>query len=533
MTSEAKLAANRRNAQRSTGPRTAAGKARVRRNALQHGLAVPVSDDQQTAEQIERLAIELAAGSLVPAQQNLARRAAEAQVELLRVRRTKLDGVGQTAKHLANGNGGALPKGKRTDMAFAFTTEALAAYDRYEGRALSRRNRAARKLQVAQAARPKKVVEEVGPRVPQRTRAGRNPFDREVWGLVVADLMKFVARAEVSKPYHFSSQLPSGLQRLIATLSGSIDLDGDRALVNVSFDVDGERVAQTFQLVRLPSRVGGGSWLVRCPETRKMVRELYFAPGERLFRSRHALGLTYRSKRLSPSDAHFARCLRLLERIGASDARDIPEMPPRPKHMHRMTYIRLCDEAFREWVLMACTHLGWTFPWEDPNWPSRKRPRKDRAELEMAILVWRILEQLSCGRSLRDSDGTTRVVPVPDEAAHPFRDDAAHPFRDDLAHHSGMISPGVPPLADSDPLLRFSEGGTGCPAERTTMRQVRDVLRLKLVGGVATREIARRIGVAASTVRTTIRRFQAAGLSWPRGTERRRARGEVVPRRRQ
>src|SRR5439155_8290639 len=53
------------------------------------------------------------------------------------------------------------------------------------------------------------------------------------------------------------------------------------------------------------------------------------------------------------------------------------------------------------------------------------------------------------------------------------------------------------------------------PAERTTMRQVREVLRLKLVGGVPTREIARRIGVAPSTVRTTIRRFQAAELSWP------------------
>ena len=49
------------------------------------------------------------------------------------------------------------------------------------------------------------------------------------------------------------------------------------------------------------------------------------------------------------------------------------------------------------------------------------------------------------------------------------------------------------------------------PAERTTMRQVREVLRLKFVGGVSTREIARRIGVAASTVRATIKRFQAAG----------------------
>ena len=53
------------------------------------------------------------------------------------------------------------------------------------------------------------------------------------------------------------------------------------------------------------------------------------------------------------------------------------------------------------------------------------------------------------------------------------------------------------------------------PAERTIMRHVREVLRLKFVGGVPIREIARRIGVAASTVRATIRRFQAAGLSWP------------------
>jgi transposase len=53
------------------------------------------------------------------------------------------------------------------------------------------------------------------------------------------------------------------------------------------------------------------------------------------------------------------------------------------------------------------------------------------------------------------------------------------------------------------------------PAERTTMRHAREVLRLKFVGGVPTREIARRIGIAPSTVRTTIRRFQAAGLNWP------------------
>jgi transposase len=53
------------------------------------------------------------------------------------------------------------------------------------------------------------------------------------------------------------------------------------------------------------------------------------------------------------------------------------------------------------------------------------------------------------------------------------------------------------------------------PAERTAMRQVREVLGLKFVGGLPTREIARRLGVAPSTVRETLKRFAAAGLIWP------------------
>jgi transposase len=47
------------------------------------------------------------------------------------------------------------------------------------------------------------------------------------------------------------------------------------------------------------------------------------------------------------------------------------------------------------------------------------------------------------------------------------------------------------------------------------MRQVREVLRLKFVGGVKTREIARRLGVAPSTARATLKRFAVAGLVWP------------------
>ena len=50
------------------------------------------------------------------------------------------------------------------------------------------------------------------------------------------------------------------------------------------------------------------------------------------------------------------------------------------------------------------------------------------------------------------------------------------------------------------------------PAERVAMRQVREIIRLKFSAGISTREIARRLGIAASTVRETLRRFEGAGL---------------------
>ena len=52
------------------------------------------------------------------------------------------------------------------------------------------------------------------------------------------------------------------------------------------------------------------------------------------------------------------------------------------------------------------------------------------------------------------------------------------------------------------------------PAERTAMRHVREVLRLK-AAGLSRNEIARRLGVAPSTVRLTLQRLAAAGLGWP------------------
>jgi transposase len=47
------------------------------------------------------------------------------------------------------------------------------------------------------------------------------------------------------------------------------------------------------------------------------------------------------------------------------------------------------------------------------------------------------------------------------------------------------------------------------------MRQAREIIRLKFSAGMATREIARRLGFAPSTVRETLSRLASAGLSWP------------------
>ena len=53
------------------------------------------------------------------------------------------------------------------------------------------------------------------------------------------------------------------------------------------------------------------------------------------------------------------------------------------------------------------------------------------------------------------------------------------------------------------------------PAERIAMRLVREILRLITVERLPVREIARRTGKAPSTVRATLGRCRAAGVSWP------------------
>ncbi|CAG4929182.1 unnamed protein product, partial [Acidocella sp. C78] len=50
--------------------------------------------------------------------------------------------------------------------------------------------------------------------------------------------------------------------------------------------------------------------------------------------------------------------------------------------------------------------------------------------------------------------------------------------------------------------------------ERIAMRDVREIVRLRMAG-LSTRQVGIRVGVAASTVRLTLRRLEAAGLDGP------------------
>ena len=53
------------------------------------------------------------------------------------------------------------------------------------------------------------------------------------------------------------------------------------------------------------------------------------------------------------------------------------------------------------------------------------------------------------------------------------------------------------------------------PAERLTMRKIREVFRLKFDCNISNRQIAKSCNIARSTVAEYLFRFQQAALSWP------------------
>jgi hypothetical protein len=167
MTSAARIAANRRNALASTGPRTGAGKARSAQNARlstgprtpagkaasaqnarRHGLTLSVAGDPAWSEAIQSLARSIAGADADAEGYDLACLIAEADIGVMRARRARADLCAAVAA--APGEGDRIVR--------------LAAVGDYEQRALARRKFAIREFDAHLEWRSRKQAEPNPPR---------------------------------------------------------------------------------------------------------------------------------------------------------------------------------------------------------------------------------------------------------------------------------------------------------------------------------------------------------------------------------
>jgi hypothetical protein len=159
MTSARQLAANRRNAVRSTGPRTRAGKIRSRRNALRHGLSAKLADYRLRSSEEEKLAGLIAGDSSSAFIRIYAREVALAQFDLLTVQAIRvsvLETLAVDSSLFAPSPWRSISKkGQRPDLGpypVAKLAKAIQRLDRYEKRSFAQRQRAIRRLDAIRSA---------------------------------------------------------------------------------------------------------------------------------------------------------------------------------------------------------------------------------------------------------------------------------------------------------------------------------------------------------------------------------------------
>jgi hypothetical protein len=180
MATERQIAANRRNARKSTGPRSNAAKRRTGRNAYRHGLTLSLTSSAAFAKRLDKLARNIAGDSKSEIILQLARAAAQAELDLARVRHIKvaliervsalgaldapqvfgaLAGEMRYLKSILSGRAPPLlperidplatmptEEPERTAEAVRRALPELAKLNRYESRAVSRRDRAIREI---------------------------------------------------------------------------------------------------------------------------------------------------------------------------------------------------------------------------------------------------------------------------------------------------------------------------------------------------------------------------------------------------
>src|SRR5262249_30511436 len=160
MASDQQIAANRRNAMRSTGPRTGSGKARSRANSLRHGLLSKVVVDPALAAETDQLAGRIAQEHGKPHDCFEARTIAEAELIILNARAVRVRLLDDTSSKVApatasdgrhseqGSRAGEVASAEDRDLALAYLKllPTLPRIDKYERIAVLRRQRAVRKL---------------------------------------------------------------------------------------------------------------------------------------------------------------------------------------------------------------------------------------------------------------------------------------------------------------------------------------------------------------------------------------------------
>ena len=90
MATEKQIAANRRNARKSTGPRSRAGKKRASRNSYRHGFSYGVAAADEFVKHVEALAQKIAGHGADAVALEIARWVARAELDLVQIRRAKV-----------------------------------------------------------------------------------------------------------------------------------------------------------------------------------------------------------------------------------------------------------------------------------------------------------------------------------------------------------------------------------------------------------------------------------------------------------